>query len=133
MLGAPSPCSFLLAFQWPPLPPPPLLNERTFWMTPCWYANRIYVNFLLLLMISLNSRIIFVASLGLSALSYSNGIRTRNHLICKRILNHLASLAKWLSVRLRTKWLWVGVPLLSLELQISRLFRARSSLILRQL
>ena len=26
-------------------------------------------------------------------------------------LNHLASLAKWLSVRLRTKWLWVRVPL----------------------
>ena len=28
-------------------------------------------------------------------------------------LNHLASLAKWLSVRLRTKWLWVRIPLLS--------------------
>ena len=30
MLGPPSPCSFLFAFQWPP----PLLNERTFWITP---------------------------------------------------------------------------------------------------
>ena len=26
-------------------------------------------------------------------------------------LDHLASLAKWLSVRLRTEWLWVRVPL----------------------
>ena len=33
-------------------------------------------------------------------------------------LNHLASLAKWLSVRLRTKWLRVRVPLQSLNLQI---------------
>ena len=31
-------------------------------------------------------------------------------------LNHLkASLTKWLSVRLRTKWLWVRVPLQSLK------------------
>ena len=44
-----------------------------------------------------------------------------------------ASLAKWLSVRLRTKWLWVRVPLQSLKLQISRLFRARCSLTFRQL
>ena len=29
-------------------------------------------------------------------------------------LNHLDSLAKWLSVRLRTKWLWVRVQLQSL-------------------
>ena len=93
MLGAPSPCSFFLTFQWPPSPPPPLLNERTFWMTPCWYANRIYVNFLLLLMISLNSRIIFVASLGLLALSYSNGIRTHNHLSGQWVVNWLL---KWL-------------------------------------
>ena len=42
-------------------------------------------------------------------------------------LNHLASLAKWLIVCLRTKWLWVRVPLQSLNLQIWRLFRARSS------
>ena len=30
-------------------------------------------------------------------------------------LNHLASLAKWLSVHLRTEWLWVRIPLLSLK------------------
>ena len=30
-------------------------------------------------------------------------------------LNHLASLAKWLSVRLRTKWFWVRVQLQSLH------------------
>ena len=44
----------------------------------------------------------------------SNGIRTHNHLVCKK----LAFLAKWLSVRLRTKWLWVRIPLLTLKLQI---------------
>ena len=50
-------------------------------------------------------------------------------------LNHLAklaSLAKWLSVSLRSKWLWVRIPLLSLKLQIWRLLRARSSLTSRQ-
>ena len=48
-------------------------------------------------------------------------------------LNHLASLAKWLSVRLWTRWLWVRIQLQSLKLQISRLLRASSSLIFRQL
>ena len=42
-----------------------------------------------------------------------NGTRTHSQLVCKRTLNHLASLAKWLGVRLRTKWLWVRVPLQS--------------------
>ena len=32
-------------------------------------------------------------------------------------LNYLVSLAKWLSVSLRTKWLWVQVPLQSLKLR----------------
>ena len=44
----------------------------------------------------------------------------------------LASLAKWLSIRLRTKWLWVRISLLSFELQMWRLLRARSSLTFRQ-
>ena len=64
-----------------------------------------------------------------------NWIRTRNHLVRKRALNHLAKLAnlsKWLSVSLWTKWLWVRIPLLSPKLQIWRLLRARSSLIFRQ-
>ena len=43
-------------------------------------------------------------------------------------LNHLTSLVKWLSVRLRTTWLRVRVPLQSLKLQILHLFPARSSL-----
>ena len=34
----------------------------------------------------------------------------------------LHGLAKWLSVRLRIKWWWVRIPLLSLKLQISVLF-----------
>ena len=66
-------------------------------------------------------------------LSDCNGTRTHNHLVRKRTLNPLAKLAKWLSVRLRTKWLWVRVPLQSLNLQIWRLLRARSSLTFRQL
>ena len=56
------------------------------------------------------------------SLSDSNGIRTHNnHLVRKRTLNylaksfnHLASFAKWLSVRLQTLWLWVRILLLSL-------------------
>ena len=59
-----------------------------------------------------------------------------NHLVPKRTLNHLAkwlaSLTKWLSVRLRTKWLRIQIALLSLKLQIWCLLRARSSLTFRQ-
>ena len=80
-----------------------------------------------------------------------NWTRTHNHLVRKRTLNHLAKLArlrlqtKWLFTftftivyvyeltRLQTKWLWVRVQLQWLKLQISRLFRARSSLRFRQL
>ena len=50
-----------------------------------------------------------------------NWTRTRNHFVLKRTLNHLAklvSLAKWLSVRLRTKWFWVRVQLQSLYIQV---------------
>ena len=52
-------------------------------------------------------------------LSDSNGIRTYNHL-------------NPVSVRLRTKWLWVRIPLLSLKFQIRHLLRARSSSTFRQ-
>ena len=48
--------------------------------------------------------------------SSSNRNRIDNHLICKQTLNYLAklaSLAKWLSVHLRTKWLWDRNSLLS--------------------
>ena len=50
------------------------------------------------------------------SLNDCNGTLTHNHLVCKRIFNHmakLACLAIWLSVRLRTEWLWVRVPLQS--------------------
>ena len=40
------------------------------------------------------------------------------------------SLAKWLSVCLRTNWLWIQLPLLSLKLKILPMSRARSSLTL---
>ena len=45
---------------------------------------------------------------------------------------NFASLAKWSSVRLRTKWLWVRISLLSRKIQIWRLLRARNSLTFRQ-
>ena len=51
-------------------------------------------------------------------LNGSNAIWTHNQLVCKPTLTHLAklsSLAKWLSFRLRTKWLWVRITLLSLK------------------
>ena len=48
-------------------------------------------------------------------LSDCNRSWTCDHLVRKRTLNHLAKLAKWLSVRLQTKWLWVRIPLLSLK------------------
>ena len=46
------------------------------------------------------------------SLSDRNGIRTQNHLAGKRTLDHFrkTSLAKWLSVCLRTKLLWVRIP-----------------------
>ena len=69
-------------------------------------------------------------------LSECNWTGTYNHLVRKRILKHLAklaSLAKWLNVRLQTKWLWVRVPLQKLKLQILCLLRARFSLTFRQL
>ena len=49
-------------------------------------------------------------------LSNCNGTRTLNHLA------KLASLVKWLSVCLWTKWLLIRVPLQSLKLHILRLF-----------
>ena len=62
-------------------------------------------------------------------LSDCNWTRTQNHLVLKRTV----SLAKWLSVRLRTKWFWFQVQLESLNLQISRLLWTRSSLTFTQL
>ena len=47
-------------------------------------------------------------------------------------LNQLASLAEWLSVHLRTKWLWLRMSSLSLKSQMWPLLQARSSLTLRQ-
>ena len=71
--------------------------------------------------------------LAMKNLSDYDRIRTHNYLIGKQTLNQLAKLAKWLSVRLPTKWLWVWIPLQSLKLQILRLLRERSSLTFRQL
>ena len=38
--------------------------------------------------------------------------------IYSQVLNHLASLAKWVRVRLRTKWLWVLVSLQSFKMSL---------------
>ena len=85
----------------------------------------------------ISNRIVFKIKTGYKLELFDcNGTRTHNHLFRKRTLNHLAklaSLAKWLSVRLRTKCLWVRVPLQSLNLQIWHLLRVRSSLTFRQL
>ena len=48
-------------------------------------------------------------------------------------LNHFARWAKYSSVCLETKWLWVRIPLLPLKLYILRLVWTRRSLIFRQL
>ena len=51
-----------------------------------------------------------IINYNLLFLSDCNGTRTHNYLVRKRKLKNLAkiaSLAKWLIVRLRTKWLWV--------------------------
>ena len=66
-------------------------------------------------------------------LSDCNWTRTHNQLVCKGTLNHLAKLARWLSVRLQTNWLWVWLQLQSLKLQILCLLQARSFLTFRQL
>ena len=62
----------------------------------------------------------------------SSAISIKLLFIC--FIRHItqASLAKYLSVRLRTQWLWVRIPLLSPKLQIWLLLRARSSLTFRQ-
>ena len=48
--------------------------------------------------VCLNVNELFARSRGhIWSLSDSNGIRTHSHLVCKRTLNYLAKLAKWLS------------------------------------
>ena len=62
----------------------------------------------------------------------SNETWTHNHQLPKQTLNHLAKLGKWLSVRLRTKWLCDQIPLLSVKLQTWCQLQPRSSLTFRQ-
>ena len=52
------------------------------------------------------------------SLSDSNGIRTHNHLVCKRTRNHLAKLAKWLSCVVNT-YLYGGFDGMLLSCHIS--------------
>ena len=63
-------------------------------------------------------------------LSNCNWTRTQNHLVRKRTLTHLASLAKWLSVRLRTKWFWVRIRLQSFTLSIADIDKVRKRILI---
>ena len=57
-------------------------------------------------------------------LSDFDGSQAHNHLVLKRVLNHLAKLpnlasfSRWLSVPLRSKWLWVRAPLKSINFSV---------------
>ena len=60
-------------------------------------------------------------------LSDSNGIRIHNDLVHERTFNHLAklaNLAKWLIVNLRTKCLWVRIPLMCFLVETPEYFNA---------
>ena len=60
-------------------------------------------------------------------LSDSNGIRIHNDLVHERTFNHLAklaNLAKWLLVNLRTKCLWVRIPLMCFLVETPEYFNA---------
>ena len=59
-----------------------------------------------------------------------NKIRTHNHLVCRRTLKQ----AKWLSVHLRSTWLWVRIVLQPFKLPAyPACIGSRSSLTFRQL
>ena len=61
-------------------------------------------------------------------------LQARSSLIFRQVwsvnsLNHLASLAKWLSVRLRTKWFWVRVQLQSLIFESIKALKIKTSML----
>lgn len=62
---------------------------------------------------------IFKKKKTLFLLSDCNGTQTHNNLLPKLTLNHLAKfLTKWLSVRLRTSWLWVRDPFSNIRFKL---------------
>ena len=63
----------------------------------------------------------------MKGISDNNGIHIHNHLVRKQAPIQFSQ-----TVRLQTTWLWVGIPLLKLKLQMSPLFRARISSTFRQ-
>ena len=65
---------------------------------------------------------------------HDNNVQS-NALYRQMLTTQLIIFSVWLNgwVFLRTKWMWVRIPLLSLKPQISHLFRAENSLIPRQL
>ena len=108
-----------------------VLNSHTFWFSSytCPYLAKLTILWLYVLAMSctcfrvntlyscLNVKELLAQSRHeIWSLSDCNWTRIQNHLVRKRTLNHLAkchlvSLAKWLSVRLQTKWFWVRVQL----------------------
>ena len=85
------------------------------------HSSHLWRYYVLMVVHCQNTLIKLEIEVGDQGLSDRNGTRTHNHLVRKRTLNQV----------LRTKWLWVRSPLQSLNLQVSRLFRARSSLTFR--
>ena len=55
--------------------------------------------------------------------SFDDGFEVKDMFDCMFYM-FLASLAKWLSVRLRLKWLWIRVPLQSLKKCVSWYFQS---------
>ena len=80
--------------------------------TVCYYMSRTRFRVNLHSVFTSMSRIPCLKQARYLKLSDSNGIRIHYHLVRKK---HSTSLAKWLSVRLRTKRLWVRIPVLSLK------------------
>ena len=86
------------------------------WMTECYYHVMYVIQSESTLYSCLNVKELLAQNrCDIWSLSDSNGIRTHNHLVRKRTLNHLlkqANLAKWLNILWRTKWLWLWIPLM---------------------
>ena len=82
-------------------------------MTVCFYHFLYTFRVNLYSVITWMLRNSLLETVGIWKLSDCNLNWTHSRLVCKQTLNHLAklvSLAKWLSVCLRIKWLWVQVP-----------------------
>ena len=101
-------------------------------LTVCYYhvTHEFQSEFILYSCLNVNE-LFLLSRRHILSLSDSNMIRTHNYLLRKRSLQP-PSLAKWLSVSLQAKWLWVRNTLLSFKLQVWRLLRSRRSFTFRE-